>query len=924
MPYNIKDNGGDEGAGPVVAIQTSTNASISITVLDEIGGPSTVCAGGTAALTNSTSGGNWISSDLTKATVNPVTGVVTGVAVGTSTITYSVTVGATTIQVTKLITVNPKTSQPSIISGASVLCQGSTGATCSVTSVGSNTYAWTYSGTGATITSGSGTASITVSYGPTATSGNWSVTATDATTCTSDPRTFAVSVNPLPTATISYSGGPFCTIGTVAVTQTGQTGGTYSSPTGLTINATTGLLTLSSSTPGIYTVNYSFTNGTCASTTTTSITINAPPTVAAISGSSSTNVGSFTPFSSTTTGGLWSSSNTAVATVSSTGIVTGISVGTAVITYTVTGGGCTNSATKSITITAAAANNTPPIIADINKTGTKDTPVPFTSSDFTDRFTDTDPLAKITIVSLPTIGTLRLNGLNITAGQEIPLADLAKITFVPATGFTGGPVSFQWNGSDGTNYAATPKNVNITINAVNTAPVAVNDAYTTTRGGTLTVALPGVLANDTDANGNPIAAIKVTDPPNGTVTLNASGSFVYTHNGGSSNSDVFTYKVNDGLIDGNTVSVTITISTGNGPPVVTDLQKIGSGFTPITFTSEDFRSKYTDPNSDPLVKIMVTTLPPVGTLKLNGVAVGGGQEIPVASLGNLTFEPPVNWSGTTVFGWNGFDGTVYATNPANVSLQVLLSGDPSAKIGLAKSLGSVAPAPNGTYDVKFVFTTVNYGINTLENVSIKDNLLIAFGGATVSVKSIVGFGNLKANTSFNGSSDTELLLTTSKLSPAEQARIELVINVKLGLSGGLFQNTATAQGTSSVNGVKVTDISTNGLKPDPSTVNDVSPSVVTPIQLDSQPSFVPQGFSPNGDGQNDKFVIQNAQGKLVSLEIYNRWGNRVYKSADYKNDWGGEVTEGFFLGRDIPDGTYYYIIIIENKDKFAGFITINR
>jgi gliding motility-associated-like protein len=70
--------------------------------------------------------------------------------------------------------------------------------------------------------------------------------------------------------------------------------------------------------------------------------------------------------------------------------------------------------------------------------------------------------------------------------------------------------------------------------------------------------------------------------------------------------------------------------------------------------------------------------------------------------------------------------------------------------------------------------------------------------------------------------------------------------------------------------------------------------------------------------------VQNALGKLVSVEIFNRWGNRVYKSADYKNDWGGEVSEGFLVGGDIPDGTYYYIVIIENKDKYAGFITINR
>jgi gliding motility-associated-like protein len=150
------------------------------------------------------------------------------------------------------------------------------------------------------------------------------------------------------------------------------------------------------------------------------------------------------------------------------------------------------------------------------------------------------------------------------------------------------------------------------------------------------------------------------------------------------------------------------------------------------------------------------------------------------------------------------------------------------------------------------------------------------------------------------------------------------VNVRLLLTGGIFQNTATAEALSHITGYKVTDVSTNGLKPDPNLASDVSPAEVTSIKLDLLPTYVPPGFSPNGDGINDKFVVQNADGKLVSLEMYNRWGNRVYRSKDYRNDWGGEVTEGFFLGKDIPDGTYYYIIIIDNKDRYAGFITVNR
>ena len=82
----------------------------------------------------------------------------------------------------------------------------------------------------------------------------------------------------LPTATIAYAEAPYCATGTATVTQTGTAGGTYIRTAGLTINAATGDIDLVASTPGTYTISYTFTSGTCSNTTTTSITINALPT----------------------------------------------------------------------------------------------------------------------------------------------------------------------------------------------------------------------------------------------------------------------------------------------------------------------------------------------------------------------------------------------------------------------------------------------------------------------------------------------------------------------------------------------------------------------------------------------------------------------------------------------------------------------
>ncbi len=106
----------------------------------------------------------------------------------------------------------------------------------------------------------------------------------------------------------------------------------------------------------------------------------------------------------------------------------------------------------------------------------------------------------------------------------------------------------------------------------NTAPEATDDPntpgdpnYTTNEGTPLTVsAANGVLANDLDPNSDPLTAVKVSNPTNGTVTLNANGSFVYTPNNDFTGTDSFTYKANDGQADSNVATVTVNVQGTGG------------------------------------------------------------------------------------------------------------------------------------------------------------------------------------------------------------------------------------------------------------------------------------------------------------------------------------------------------------------------
>lgn len=103
---------------------------------------------------------------------------------------------------------------------------------------------------------------------------------------------------------------------------------------------------------------------------------------------------------------------------------------------------------------------------------------------------------------------------------------------------------------------------------VNAVPVAVDDAYSTDEGDPLTVPAPGVLGNDTDAEGDPLTAVGLTQPTNGTVALEADGSFTYTPEADFAGADTFTYRATDGSGESAPATVTVTVEEDDESPLV--------------------------------------------------------------------------------------------------------------------------------------------------------------------------------------------------------------------------------------------------------------------------------------------------------------------------------------------------------------------
>jgi hypothetical protein len=115
-----------------------------------------------------------------------------------------------------------------------------------------------------------------------------------------------------------------------------------------------------------------------------------------------------------------------------------------------------------------------------------------------------------------------------------------------------------------------PTRVSLSGVALNSPPVAVADSYSTDEDIPLNVnAASGVLDNDTDEDGDGLSAVLVTGVSDGSLTLNPNGSFDYTPDADFNGEDSFTYKANDGALDSNTVTVTITVTPTGGASTVT-------------------------------------------------------------------------------------------------------------------------------------------------------------------------------------------------------------------------------------------------------------------------------------------------------------------------------------------------------------------
>ena len=290
-------------------------------------------------------------------------------------------------------------------------------------------------------------------------------------------------------------------------------------------------------------------------------------------------------------------------------------------------------ATATVNLTVNAINDDPVAVDDVYATD-EDTPLVVAAPGVLANDTDADgDLLAVTLITPPAHGFLTLN------------AD-GSFTYTPNLNYNG-PDSFVYGVSDGNGGTATAT-VNLTVNPVNNAPVANDDAYVTDEDTPLAIPAPGVLANDVDVDGDALSASILAQPAHGVVTLNPNGSFTYSPNPDYNGPDSFVYGVSDGNGGTATGTVNLTVNPVNDPPVVDAGDDTGESSYDIAeggvlvVAAPGVLANVSDADGDTLVPtVLVGPTHGVVTLNLNG---------------SFTYVPNPGYSGSDSFTYQVDDG----------------------------------------------------------------------------------------------------------------------------------------------------------------------------------------------------------------------------------------------------------------------------
>ncbi|NOU62088.1 Ig-like domain-containing protein, partial [Marinifilum caeruleilacunae] len=507
--------------------------------------------------------------------------------------------------------------------------------------------------------------------------------------------------------------------------------------------------------------------------------------------------------------------------------------------------------------------------------------------------------------------------------------------------------------SDGDTDTAT---VTITVNPVNDLPVAIDDVNITTED---TEIGGNVLTNDTNLGDAPVYVVDFTDPENGTALVVGDGNYTYMPDDNFNGIDHFTYTIEDENGDQSTAIVSITVNPVNDAPVAND---------DVNSTNEK-----TSVSGNVLANDNDLDLDDLTVVEIDGESTILGTEVALSNGGTVR----LNADGTYVFDPSGEFNYLHTGETTQVSFTYSISDGKSQSNTATVSIIIVgmndAPIANDDY------------MDTYDNeeiiISVLDNDVDADGdqlSVDIINEPIYGDALVNEDGTISYIADLGNYCNTEQFTyricdPAGLCDVA-TITIEIGVKDSDEDSIPDAIETLTLNTDGDSDLNYLDLDSDNDGISDEIEAQITdpctdePVDTDGDgtPDYldtdsdndgypdeeegdddcdgdgiadyidsyddcgeyvsIPEGFSPNGDGVNDRFVIKGIKDFPNSrLMIFNRWGNKIFEATGYLNDWDGRAESNMKVGSEvIPEGTYYYIIDLGNGSKvIKGFVYIN-
>ncbi|MDO9364618.1 MAG: tandem-95 repeat protein, partial [Sphingopyxis sp.] len=304
-------------------------------------------------------------------------------------------------------------------------------------------------------------------------------------------------------------------------------------------------------------------------------------------------------------------------------------------------------------------------------------------------------------------------------GGSVAIAADGSYVYTPAANFSGTD-SFTYTVTDGA--LTDTGTVTMTVTAVNDAPTAAADTASTAED---TPVVIDVLANDSDADGDPLT-VTAASAANGVVTIDpVTGALTYTPNANFSGSDTINYTLSDGAGGTSAGTVAVTVSPVADAPVAIDDTATVTEDTPFT-SVVSLIANDTDADGDILTAV-------AGTF-----ATAQGGSVTIAANGSYVYTPAANFNGTDSFNYTVTDGAL--TDTGTVTLTVTAVND----------------VPVAGADTTSTAEDVPVVINVLANDSDADGDPLTVTGATatngvVAINPVTGALTYTPNANFNGS-----------------------------------------------------------------------------------------------------------------------------------------------------------------------------